>query len=53
MANLAQLYYAAGRVGDAGAVLRQTALRCEQTLPPGHPLTMAVNQSLQNVMGRA
>ena len=53
MANLAQLYYAAGRVGDAAAVLRQTALRCEQTLPPGHPLTMAVHQSLQNVMGRA
>jgi hypothetical protein len=33
--------------------VRQTALRCEETLPPGHPLTMAVHQSLQNVMGRA
>jgi hypothetical protein len=53
MANLAQLYYAAGRVGDAVAVLRQTAIRCEQTLPPGDPLTQAVHQSLQNIMGRA
>ena len=49
LANLAQLYYTVGRVGDAVALLRDTAMRCEQVLPPGDPLTRTVQQSLANV----
>jgi hypothetical protein len=49
LANLAQLYYAAGRVGDALALLRDTAARCERVLPSGDPLTQAVHQSLVNL----
>ena len=49
LANLAHLYYAAGRVGDAIALLRDTAIRCERVLPAGDPLTQAVQQSLVNI----
>ena len=49
MASLAHLYYAVGRVGDAAALLRETAARCERTLPPGDPLTATVRQSLANI----
>jgi len=47
--NLAHLYYAVGRVGDAVALLHDTALRCERVLPYGDPLTQAVHQSLVNI----
>lgn len=49
MANLAYLYYAVGRLEEAGVLLRQTAARCESALPPGHPLTQAVRQGLANL----
>ena len=37
--QLAHLYYAVGRVGDAQALLRDTLARCERVLPYGDPLT--------------
>ena len=49
LANLGHLYYAVGRVGDASAVLRDVAARCERVLPYGDPLTQAVHQSLANI----
>ena len=49
MASLAHLYYSVGRVGDAVAVLRETAMRCERVLPSGDPLTQSVHQSLANL----
>jgi tetratricopeptide (TPR) repeat protein len=49
LAGLAQLYYTVGRVGDALAVLRDLLGRCERTLPPGHPLTRSIHQSLANI----
>ncbi|HEV2259288.1 MAG TPA: tetratricopeptide repeat protein [Streptosporangiaceae bacterium] len=49
LANLARLYYAVGRVGDAETLLREAATRCERTLPPGHPLTEVVQQSLASI----
>jgi len=49
LANLAHLYYDAGRVGDAIALLRDTAIRCERVLPAGDPLTQVVQQSLVNL----
>jgi len=52
MARLAHLYYAVGRMGDAEAVLRETSVRCERTLPPGHPLTAVVRESLANISER-
>jgi Tetratricopeptide repeat len=45
----AHLYYEAGRIGDAEALLRRTAAYCERVLPHGHPLTRAVRQSLANI----
>ena len=50
LANLGYLYYAVGRVGDAAAVLRDVAGRCERALPYGDPLTRAVHQSLANIV---
>jgi hypothetical protein len=50
-ANLANLYYAVGRVGDAEALLRDTLARCERVLAFGDPLTQAVRQSLANIAG--
>ena len=49
LANLAHLYYDAGRVGDAIALLRDIAMRCERVLPAGDPLTQVVQQSLINL----
>jgi hypothetical protein len=51
LVNLAHLYYAVGRVGDAVALLRDTAMRCERTLPPGNPLTQTVHHTLANIGG--
>ena len=48
-ANLAHLYYTAGLIEDALALFRDTAIRCELVLPPGNPLTRAVQQSLANI----
>jgi hypothetical protein len=50
-AQLASLYYAVGRVGDAGMLLRDTVARCERVLPYGDPLTQAVHQSLASIAG--
>ena len=44
-------YYAVGRVGDAAALLRDVAMRCERVLPTGDPLTQTVHQSLLNMEG--
>jgi len=49
LTRLAHLYYAVGRVGDAVALLHDTAARCERTLPPGDPLTKTVHKSLANL----
>ena len=49
LANLAHLYYAAGRIGDAIALLRDTATRCERVLPSDDPLARTVQQSLVNL----
>jgi tetratricopeptide (TPR) repeat protein len=49
LAKLAHLYYTVGRVGDAEALLREIAVRCERTLPTGHPLTAVVRESLANI----
>jgi hypothetical protein len=49
MLNLAHLYYAVGRVGDAVALLHETSARCERILLPDDPLTRAVRQSLANI----
>jgi hypothetical protein len=53
MLNLALLYYAVGRVGDAQALLRDALARCERVLPYGDPLREAVRQSLTNIAGGA
>jgi hypothetical protein len=50
-ADLAHAYYAVGRLTDATALLRDTLTRCEQTLPPGDPLTQAIRDSLKNIAG--
>jgi len=49
MVNVAHLYYAVGWVGDAVALLRETAVRCERVLPPDDLLTQTVRQSLANI----
>ena len=38
-----------GRVEDAEVLLRRTAARCERVLPPGDPLTQAVQESLASI----
>jgi hypothetical protein len=50
-ANLANAYYAAGRLTDATTLLRDTAARCERALPAGDPLTQSVKESLTNIAG--
>jgi hypothetical protein len=50
-AKLANAYYAVGRLTDGLEVFRDTAARCERTLPPGDPLTQAVRESLANITG--
>jgi len=49
LANLATLYYAVGRLGDAATLLHDVAGRCDRVLPYGDPLTRAVRQSLANI----
>ena len=46
-ANLALAYYEARRMTDAIALFRHTLSDCEQALPPDHPLTRSVRESLQ------
>jgi tetratricopeptide (TPR) repeat protein len=50
-ASLAQAYYRVGRLTDATTTLRDTLQRCEQTLPPGDPLTQSVRESLDDIAG--
>ena len=45
--NLAMAYYAAHRMTDAVSLLRHTLSDCERALPPGHPLTQSVRESLE------
>jgi Tetratricopeptide repeat len=51
LAHLYYLYYRVGRVGDAVALLHDTAARCERVLPYGDPLSRTVRQSLLNMGG--
>jgi len=46
-ANLALAYHAARRSTDAIAMFRRTLNDCEQSLPPDHPLTQSVRESLE------
>lgn len=48
-ADLASTYRAAGRLTDAATVLRDALSRCEQALPPGHPLTQTVRHALADL----
>jgi tetratricopeptide (TPR) repeat protein len=50
-ANLAHAYYTVGRLTDATTTLRETLERCEQSLPPGDPLTRTIRESLINIAG--
>jgi hypothetical protein len=49
--HLAYAYYAVGRIGDAAAILRDTAQRCQLVLPPDHQLAQTVRESLANIAG--
>lgn len=49
--NLAHALYGVGRQTDATKLLRETAERCEQHLPPGDPLTATATDSLRNLSG--
>jgi tetratricopeptide (TPR) repeat protein len=49
--RLAHAYFGVGRLGDVTRVLRETLSRCEATLGPSDPLTVAVRESLANVSG--
>ena len=50
-ADLAHAYYAAGQVGEAVTLLRDTIARSEQALSPGDPLTRALRQALADITG--
>ena len=50
-ADLAHAYYAAGQLGDAVALLRDTIARSEQALSPGDPLTLALRQAAADITG--
>lgn len=50
-ASLANTYCSVGRLADAKTLLRDTADRCAQVLPPGDPLTWAVWDSLRDITG--
>ena len=41
----------AGRLADAAALLRDTLTRCEQALPPGHPLIQALRDTMLGAAG--
>jgi tetratricopeptide (TPR) repeat protein len=49
--NLAHAYYTVGRLTDATTVLRDTLERCEQSRPPGDPLTQTARESLTKITG--
>jgi hypothetical protein len=49
--HLAHAYYVVGRIGDATALLRDTADRCDRVLSPADPLTQAVMASLTSIAG--
>jgi Tetratricopeptide repeat len=49
--NLAHTYYGVGRLTDAVKLLQETVERCELSLPPSDPLTVAARNSLTNVSG--
>jgi hypothetical protein len=50
-ADLANAYYATGRLGDALNLLTDAVARSETALPPGDPLRMAMRESLTNISG--
>ncbi len=50
-ADLAHAYYAAGQLGDAVTLLRDTITRSEQALSPGDPLTRALGETLADITG--
>ena len=47
--RLGLAYYEVGRLGDARALLRDTADRCARALPPGDPLTSQAQASLADI----
>ena len=50
-ADLARAYAAAGQLGEAVTLLRDTIARSEQALSPGDPLTRALRQALAEITG--
>ena len=44
-------YCAAGQLGEAVPLLRETIARSEQALSPGDPLTRALRQALAGITG--
>ena len=50
-AELAHAYSAAGQLGEAVTLLRDTITRSEQALSPGDPLTRALRQALAGITG--
>jgi tetratricopeptide (TPR) repeat protein len=50
--TLADIYDSVGMLTDAKRVLEDTAERCERVLPPGDPLTQAVQASLSRIAER-
>ena len=50
-ADLANVYYRGGRLGDAVTLLREIVTRCERVLPPEDPLRRTVRESLTNIAG--
>jgi hypothetical protein len=50
-ADLARAYSAAGQLGDAVTLLRDTIARSEQALSPGDPLTRTLRQALTDITG--
>ena len=49
--NLGRVYYAVGRLTDAGALLADTVARGERVLAPADPLTKAARESLAVIVG--
>ena len=49
--NLAHAYYGVGRLTDAAKLLQETVERCELSLPPADPITVAARNSLTNISG--
>jgi hypothetical protein len=49
--NLGRVYYAVGRLSDAGTLLSDTVERGERTLAPADPLTKAARESLAVIVG--